>query len=77
MKLLIFKKVKKLPKGPNLTVITNAGGPGVLATDSLIAGGGKLTLLTTETIEKLDAILPPAWSRGNPIDILGDADSKR
>ncbi|GAB4279827.1 MAG: bifunctional acetate--CoA ligase family protein/GNAT family N-acetyltransferase [Candidatus Promineifilaceae bacterium] len=65
------------PHGPRLTIVTNAGGPGVLATDALIAAGGELTPLSDETTAKLDAILPPHWSRGNPIDILGDADPKR
>jgi len=65
------------PTGPNLAIITNAGGPGVLATDSVIEQGGKLAQLSAETIEKLNKILPPYWSRGNPIDILGDADEDR
>ncbi len=61
------------PKGPHLTVLTNAGGPGVLATDALIASGGQLTDLTKETFEAFNQLLPPHWSRNNPIDILGDA----
>jgi len=65
------------PKGPRLTILTNAGGPGVLATDALIAGGGQLAPLTPETIESLDRILPPPWSHGNPIDVLADADPDR
>lgn len=65
------------PKGPNLTILTNAGGPGVLATDALISGGGKLTELSEETMTALDGILPPHWSHNNPIDILGDADAGR
>jgi acetyltransferase len=60
-----------------LAIITNAGGPGVLATDALVATGGKLAQLSEETIALLDKILPPHWSRGNPIDILGDADPER
>jgi acetyltransferase len=59
--------------GPNLTIITNAGGPGVLATDSLLESGGELTVLSDETLARLDALLPPHWSHANPIDILGDA----
>jgi acetyltransferase len=55
------------PKGPNLTILTNAGGPGVLATDALIAGHGRLTQLSDATLEALDGILPPHWSHGNPI----------
>ncbi len=65
------------PKGPNLAIITNAGGPGVMATDSLISRGGKLAQLSSETIRALDKVLPPYWSRGNPIDILGDATPQR
>lgn len=65
------------PRGPNLTVVTNAGGPGVLATDALITTGGQLTDLSQQTFETLDEFLPDAWSRNNPIDILGDADPQR
>lgn len=65
------------PKGPNLTIVTNAGGPGVLATDALIQGGGQLATLSPQTISELDAFLPAPWSHGNPIDILGDADAER
>ena len=65
------------PKGPRLTVLTNAGGPGVLATDALIQTGGELTVLAPETIEAFNALLPPHWSHGNPVDILGDADPGR
>jgi acetyltransferase len=61
------------PKGKRLTVVTNAGGPGVIATDALIGGGGELAELPPDTLARLDEILPPAWSHGNPIDILGDA----
>ena len=66
-----------LPKGPRLAIITNAGGPGVMATDSLIAQGGKLAKLSQKTLDSLNAILPPFWSHGNPIDVLGDARSER
>lgn len=65
------------PAGPRLTVITNAGGPGVLATDSLIANGGKLAELPQETINALNKVLPPTWSHGNPVDVIGDADADR
>ncbi|MFN8450705.1 MAG: GNAT family N-acetyltransferase [Anaerolineae bacterium] len=61
------------PKGNRLTIVTNAGGPGVLATDALINGGGELTQLTDETMSALNDILPAHWSHNNPIDILGDA----
>ncbi|MFT3784542.1 MAG: hypothetical protein QM770_00060 [Tepidisphaeraceae bacterium] len=65
------------PKGNRLTIVTNAGGPGVLATDSLITTGGKLTDISKETHDKLNAFLPPHWSRSNPVDILGDAGADR
>ena len=65
------------PKGPHLTIVTNAGGPGVLAVDALITSGGKLAEISTETMEKLNRILPPQWSHNNPIDILGDASPER
>lgn len=65
------------PHGPRLTIVTNAGGPGVLVTDALITGGGELTPLSEETMEALDELLPPHWSHNNPIDILGDADAER
>jgi len=64
------------PKGPHLTIVTNAGGPGVIATDALIANGGKLTELSPKTMEALNELLPPHWSRNNPIDILGDASAE-
>lgn len=69
--------MQKRPTGKKLTIITNAGGPGVIATDYLIRSGGRLAELAPETIEKLNKILPPAWSRNNPVDILGDADPFR
>ena len=65
------------PAGPRLTILTNAGGPGVLATDALIEGGGALAPLSPETLAALNALLPPHWSRSNPIDILGDAGPDR
>jgi acetyltransferase len=65
------------PRGPRLTVLTNAGGPGVLATDALIANGGQLATLSAETSAALNSFLPPHWSHANPIDILGDADPER
>ncbi len=66
-----------LPSGPNLAVITNAGGPGVMATDALIAKGGKLAQLGRKTMDALNRLLPPFWSKGNPIDVLGDAGSEQ
>ena len=67
----------KLPKEPNLAIITNAGGPAVLATDSLMSRGGKLAELSPETLSSLNEFLPAFWSGSNPIDILGDADEQR
>ncbi len=65
------------PKGPRLTILTNAGGPGVLATDALIANGGELTSISPEIMESLNQFLPAAWSHNNPIDVLGDASPER
>ena len=65
------------PAGPRLAIVTNGGGPGVLATDALIECGGKLAELSPQSFDALDKLLPPHWSRGNPVDILGDADADR
>ncbi len=65
------------PKGPRLTIVTNAGGPGVLATDALIMGGGELAELTPETMAAYNAVLPATWSHNNPVDIIGDASPER
>ena len=65
------------PKGPRLTIVTNAGGPGVLATDALIMGGGELAELTPETMQAYNAVLPATWSHNNPVDIIGDASPER
>ncbi len=67
----------KVARGPRLGIVTNAGGPGVMATDALIAAGGRLADLSPATLAALDEDLPPMWSRGNPVDVLGDARSKR
>ena len=66
-----------LPAGPRLVIVTNAGGPAVLAADSLIDYGGQIAQLSEETKKTLEANLPPYWSHGNPVDILGDADINR
>jgi acetyltransferase len=63
--------------GDRLAILTNGGGPGVLATDDLVGAGGVLARLAPATLERLDAVLPRSWSRGNPIDIIGDADGAR
>ncbi|HTB21782.1 MAG TPA: bifunctional acetate--CoA ligase family protein/GNAT family N-acetyltransferase [bacterium] len=68
---------QRRPMGPRLCIVTNAGGPGVLAADALIEGGGRLAELSTGTREALSGLLPEAWSRGNPVDVLGDADPER
>ena len=65
------------PMGPRLTIVTNAGGPAVLATDTLIGGGGELSEISDETVATLSGFLPHAWSHGNPVDILGDAGADR
>ena len=65
------------PKGPRLTILTNAGGPGVLATDALIAAKGELTELSPEAMEALNQVLPATWSHNNPIDVIGDASPER
>jgi acetyltransferase len=65
------------PQGPRLAIVTNAGGPAVLATDALLTHGGELAELAPETIAALDAFLPPHWSHQNPIDILGDASAEK
>ncbi|HYK90294.1 MAG TPA: bifunctional acetate--CoA ligase family protein/GNAT family N-acetyltransferase [Acidobacteriota bacterium] len=65
------------PKGPHLTILTNAGGPGVIATDALISHGGELAELSPDTMQALDELLPRHWSHGNPVDILGDAPPER
>jgi acetyltransferase len=67
----------KIPAGPRLGIVTNAGGPGVIASDALIAQQGSLATLAPETLARLEESLPLAWSHGNPVDVLGDANSKR
>jgi acetyltransferase len=64
-------------RGDRLAIVSNGGGAGVLATDRLIAEGGRLAELNADTLGKLDAVLPATWSHGNPVDIIGDADAKR
>nr|MDA3834170.1 GNAT family N-acetyltransferase [Spirochaetales bacterium] len=68
---------RHIPKGNRLAIVTNAGGPGVMATDSLISWGGKLVKLSDDTMQKLNDYLPPFWSHGNPVDVLGDATPER
>jgi acetyltransferase len=68
---------RDVPRGSRLAVVTNAGGPGVIAADSLIGRGGELARLSDDTRTALDRILPPYWSHANPIDLLGDATPQR
>jgi acetyltransferase len=66
-----------MPAGPRLAIVTNAGGPGALATDQLVTAGGRAAVLAPDTLTALNEFLPPAWSHGNPVDLLGDADAAR
>jgi acetyltransferase len=68
---------QRLPRGPRLAIVTDAGGPGVMATDALIDLGGELARLSDESIEEIDRFSPPCWSKANPVDVLGDADIPR
>ncbi|HOD17868.1 MAG TPA: bifunctional acetate--CoA ligase family protein/GNAT family N-acetyltransferase [Candidatus Cloacimonadota bacterium] len=68
---------KKIPAGDRLAIVTNAGGPGVMATDELIALNGTLAKLDAKTMDALNENLPESWSHGNPVDVLGDARPKR
>src|SRR5512147_2895615 len=65
------------PKGRRLTILTNAGGPGVLATDALITDGGELAPISPEAMEAFNGFLPASWSHNNPVDIIGDASPER
>ena len=62
----------KKPNGNRLAIVTNAGGPGVISTDYLTSNGGRLAEISQDTIKALDAQLPAAWSKSNPVDVLGD-----
>ena len=78
----LFSAAEILARHPSLTgerlvVLTNGGGAGVLAADRLSDLGGTLATLSEDTRSALDAVLPPTWSHGNPVDIIGDADSAR
>ncbi|MBN1338859.1 MAG: bifunctional acetate--CoA ligase family protein/GNAT family N-acetyltransferase [Bacteroidales bacterium] len=68
---------RRIPKGSKLAIVTNAGGPGVMATDALISMDGRLVELSPETISRLNDLLPSYWSRGNPVDVLGDSTPER
>ncbi|MEO1003462.1 MAG: bifunctional acetate--CoA ligase family protein/GNAT family N-acetyltransferase [Cyanobacteria bacterium J06638_7] len=73
----VLAKQPRRPAGPRLAIVTNAGGPGVLASDALVLGGGALAQLSPASLAALDAALPTHWSRANPIDIQGDAGAER
>ncbi|MBK9244555.1 MAG: GNAT family N-acetyltransferase [Burkholderiales bacterium] len=78
----LFVAVETLARGPRfegdrLMVVSNGGGAGVLAADAAALGGARLAELSAATIERLDALLPPMWSRANPVDIIGDAPVER
>jgi acetyltransferase len=64
-------------RGDRLAIVSNGGGVGVLATDSLVEQGGRLAELAPKTLQRLEAALPPTWSRGNPVDVVGDASDER
>lgn len=68
---------RQIPRGSRLAIITNAGGPGVMAVDALLQQRGTLAQLSTETVQRLNEHLPPAWSHQNPVDVLGDAGPDR
>lgn len=74
--LLILNNSPEL-KSNRLAILTNGGGLGILAVDSLLSAGGDLSVLSSTTIEKLNVVLPPTWSQGNPVDIIGDAPPER
>jgi acetyltransferase len=67
----------KLPTGPRLAIVTNAGGPGIMTTDAVLARQGTMAKLSVATLAALDHQLPSTWSHQNPIDILGDAAPQR
>jgi acetyltransferase len=69
--------MSRVPTGGRLAILTNGGGIGILATDTLIDAGGALAELAPDTIAALDAVLPQTWSRANPVDIIGDAPPER
>ena len=68
---------QSLPRGRRLAIVTNAGGPGVMATDALMEQRGQLARLSVTTMERLNQVLPPHWSHNNPVDVLGDATPER
>ena len=63
--------------GERLVIVTNGGGPGVMATDAAVSGGASMAQLSADTLARLNAVLPPTWSHANPVDIIGDAPAQR
>ena len=63
--------------GDRIAIMTNGGGAGVMAADAIALGGGRLSALSEATMSALDRVLPATWSRGNPVDIIGDAPVER
>ncbi len=72
----LLARERRVRRG-RLAIVTNGGGPGVMAADQLLARGGSLAELEPATLATLDETLPPAWSHANPIDVLGDAPAQR
>ncbi len=74
-----LEAVARMPRldGDRLAILTNGGGVGVLAADSVLDAGGRLATLAPETVAALDRVLPASWSRANPVDIIGDAPGDR
>lgn len=70
-------RIARRPQGPALAIVTNGGGAGVLAADAMAAGPLELASLSPATRKRLDGVLPPAWSHGDPVDLLGDAAGER
>lgn len=68
---------RTMPRGARLAIVTNAGGVGIIATDTLMELEGQIAELSEQSIGRLDGILPGDWSKGNPVDIVGDADLSR
>lgn len=68
---------QRFPRGARLAIVTNAGGPGVMATDALLAMGGCLAKLSESTLAALNEVLPSTWSHANPVDLIGDAPPAR
>lgn len=78
----LFQAVETLARarplsGDRLAILTNGGGPGVMATDELVGSGGRMATLSESTVARLDAVLPANWSHANPVDIIGDAPAER